>query len=72
MTGQPTIQIVCTCGRPMIRGPRGGGSQNFYCTDREKCRQGYNLTIITGEIVFCQPIGEIDDVLYRKYVGVLH
>ena len=64
----PTIHVRCQCGADMIRGPRGGAAQNFYCTDRVTCRQGWNLTIREDcQIVFPQPIGEIDDARYGMY-----
>jgi hypothetical protein len=52
----------------MIPGPRGGLAQNFYCTDRVRCRQGFNLTIINGnDLGFRQDIGEVDDERFAMY-----
>ena len=63
------VEPVCPrCGAEMIAGPRGGAAQNFYCTDRDDCRQGFNLTILwNGDQVFRQDIGEIDDQRYAMY-----
>lgn len=55
------------CGAEMIDGPRGGAAQNFYCTDRERCRQGFNLTIYQSRVLWRQNIGEIDDERFAMY-----
>jgi hypothetical protein len=63
-----TVEPVCMhCGAEMIPGPRGGAAQNFYCTDRVGCRQGFNLTIWNGDLVMRQDIGEVDDERYAMY-----
>lgn len=64
----PTLHVHCTCGADMIPGPRGGAAQNFYCTDRVRCRLGWNLTIYYGEIVMGHPI-EVDEEAYRMYAA---
>ena len=56
------------CGGALLPGPRGGAAQNFYCANRDDCRQGFNLTFWRGELVFAQPIGEVDDQLYALYL----
>lgn len=73
MTSEPTVgptvtmHVRCQCGTDMIAGPRGGSTQNFYCTDRAHCRQGWNLMIRDGRILFSQPIGEVDGARYTLY-----
>lgn len=63
-----TVEPVCLrCGAEMIAGPRGGAAQNWYCTDRINCRQGFNLTIRGGDLLFRQNIGEVDDERYAMY-----
>lgn len=57
------------CGRALIGGPRGGAAQNFYCTGREECRAGFNLTFFDGQLVFAQRIGEVDDERFKLYAG---
>lgn len=57
------------CGTGLLPGPRGGAAQNFYCMERERCREGYNLTFHSGKLVFAQRIGEIDDARFRLYAG---
>jgi hypothetical protein len=58
------------CNAAMIGGPRGGLAQNFYCSNRQSCRQGFNLTIWQGQMVMpIHRIGEVDDELYAMYAG---
>lgn len=63
-----TVEPICPrCTAEMIPGPRGGAAQNWYCTDRTDCRQGFNLTIWNGDLVMKQDIGEVDDERYEMY-----
>jgi len=55
------------CGAPMIPGPSGGISRNYYCTDRQLCRLGFNMTKRGDTLLFAQPIGEVDDDRYNRY-----
>ena len=57
------------CGRELLPGPRGGAAQNFYCTNRTDCRQGYNLTFVGEQLAFAERIGEVDDARYAMYAG---
>jgi hypothetical protein len=56
------------CGSGLTPGPRGGAAQNFYCTNRDDCRAGFNLTIWQGALAFAESIGEVDDKRYALYV----
>lgn len=63
----------------MIEGPRGGAAQNFYCTDRDRCRAGFNLTFFASTLLLHQDIGEVADDTYAMYAekprdppGALH
>jgi hypothetical protein len=59
---------VCPdCGKPLIAGPRGGAAQNFYCSNREVCSEGYNLTYWQGQLVMAQRIGPVDDERFALY-----
>ena len=55
------------CGRELLPGPRGGAAQNFYCVNREDCREGFNLTFIGGKLIFAERIGAVDDKDYAMY-----
>lgn len=57
------------CARPLVAGPRGGAAQNFYCSDRDLCRLGYNLTFYGGKLLFAQRLGEIEDERFALYAG---
>lgn len=57
------------CGDDLMPGPRGGAAQNFYCSNRDTCRQGYNLTFVDGKLAFAERIGEVDDARYTMYAG---
>ena len=57
------------CGGILVPGPRGGLAQNFYCSNRDDCRAGFNLTFAAGELVFAERIGEIDDARFKLYAG---
>ena len=60
--------ITCpACGAMMIGGPKGGLSRNYYCTNRTKCRQGFNVTRWHGLLFGRHAIGEIDDERYAMY-----
>jgi hypothetical protein len=62
------VEPICFhCGAELMPGPRGGASQNFYCTERTICRRGFNLTIWNGDLLFRQDIGEIDDQRFAMY-----
>jgi hypothetical protein len=62
--------IRCShCGAEMIAGPRGGAAQNFYCTNREGCRQGENLLILDGKVWWAEFIGEVDDERFAMYAS---
>ena len=63
------MMIRCPrCKAPLMAGPQGGASQNFYCTDRERCRQGFNMLVFDGMIFLQEDIGEVDDERFRMYV----
>ena len=55
-----------SCGGPLIPGPRGGASQNFYCT---ACHEGWNLHGIDYGILGLERIGKVDDALIEFYLG---
>ena len=55
------------CGRELMPGPRGGAAQNFYCINRDDCRQGFNLTFMHGKLVIAERIGEVDDERFTMY-----
>ena len=55
------------CAAPLIEGPTGGRSQNFYCSDRANCLQGFNLTFWKGALIFQQHIGTISDGQFRRW-----
>ncbi len=57
----------CDCGSTLLPGPCGGASQNFYCINRTDCRQGFNLCVIAGKMVFAERIGEVDDERFAMY-----
>jgi hypothetical protein len=57
------------CGAQLIPGPRGGAAQNYYCSNRYSCRQGFNLTIFNGDVLRTERIGEVDDDRYDLYAG---
>ena len=57
----------CDCGLALVAGPRGGAAQNFYCTERSECRQGFNLTFFDNRLVFAGRIGEVDDERFAMY-----
>jgi len=61
--------IICSCGATLIPGPRGGMAQNYYCTNRASCRQGFNVTIWRGKFIDSVRIGEVDDERYAMYGG---
>lgn len=56
------------CGRELMPGPKGGAAQNFYCVNRDDCRQGFNLTFWQGKLAIAQRIGEVSDDAYKMYV----
>lgn len=62
-----TLVLCSACGWPTIPGPRGGAAQNFYCVNRDTCRQGFNVTIHQGREIWRQDIGEVDDQHYSMY-----
>jgi hypothetical protein len=65
-----TVEPLCpSCAAEMIAGPRGGMAQNWYCSDRERCRLGFNMTIWHGDLVSCEPIGEVDDERFAMYAA---
>jgi len=55
------------CGAGLLPGPRGGAAQNFYCSERTTCREGFNLTFHSGKLAFAQRIGEVDDERFKLY-----
>ena len=55
------------CESELIPGPMGGAAQNFYCSNRETCRQGYNLTFARGQLMFAQHIGPVPDRTFAMY-----
>lgn len=55
------------CGSLLLPGPKGGVAQNFYCTDREACREGFNVTIWQGQLLAWERIGEVDDQRFALY-----
>ena len=55
------------CQAELKAGPRGGAAQNFYCSDREHCRLGFNLTLWQGQLLIAQRIGEVADTNYEMY-----
>ena len=57
------------CGGKLIAGPRGGEAQNFYCSNRITCRQGFNLTFVDGKLVIADRIGDIDNERFAMYSG---
>ena len=57
------------CQGELVAGPRGGAAQNFYCSDRELCRAGFNLTLWQGKLLIAQPIGEVADSTFAIYAG---
>lgn len=61
--------LLCPdCGSILIDGPQGGAAQNFYCVERRKCRQGFNLTFMgDGELAFADRIGEVDDERFAHW-----
>jgi hypothetical protein len=63
-------QNICPCcGSKLIDGPRGGAAQNLYCSERTRCRQGFNVTSHDGVVIWSQDIGEVDDERYALYLG---
>jgi hypothetical protein len=60
------------CRALLMPGPRGGSAQNFYCYNRASCRQGFNLVVRDGVIVWRQDIGEVDDERFRMYAVQRH
>jgi hypothetical protein len=63
-----SIGFCPDCSSPLLPGPRGGAAQNFYCTNRDNCRAGFNLTFHNGLLVFAQRIGEVARETYAMYV----
>jgi len=63
------LQARCCpfCSLPLIEGPTGGRSQNFYCSNRVDCLNGFNLTFYNGELIFQQHIGTISDAQFRRW-----
>jgi hypothetical protein len=59
--------ICPDCHAELIPGPRGGAAQNFYCTEREACRRGFNLTLWQGKLVIAHRIGEVPDQVFARY-----
>ena len=57
------------CQAELIAGPRGGSAQNFYCSDREHCRSGFNLSLWQGKLLIAQRIGEVADQTFAIYAG---
>jgi hypothetical protein len=66
-TSSLSIGFCPDCSSPLLPGPRGGAAQNFYCTNRETCRAGFNLTFHNGLLVIAQRIGEVADETYAMY-----
>jgi hypothetical protein len=68
------LQKKCPdCDAKLMPGPRGGAAQNFYCTNRPECGQGYNLTFGMGPIlIFAQRIGKVDHQTYLMYERAHH
>lgn len=63
------VRRCADCGFALVAGPRGGAAQNFFCSERAECRQGFNLTFFDGTLVFAERIGEVDDDLFKLYAG---
>jgi hypothetical protein len=57
------------CQAELVPGSKGGAAQNFFCTDRELCRSGFNLTLWQGTLVVADEIGEVSDDVYAMYTG---
>ena len=55
------------CGGRLIAGPRGGAAQNFYCSNRISCRQGFSLTFVDGKLAFAERIGDVDNERFAMY-----
>lgn len=61
------VRRCADCGFALVAGPRGGSAQNFFCSERSECRQGFNLTFFDGALVFYDRIGEVDDERFKLY-----
>jgi hypothetical protein len=55
------------CAADLLPGPRGGAAQNFYCSNRDGCRAGFNLTFKFGRLLMAERIGEVDDERFAIY-----
>jgi hypothetical protein len=60
------------CLSKLMPGPRGGAAQNFYCTNRVRCRDGYNLTFHDNRLIWAQAIGSVSDETYLMYERANH
>jgi hypothetical protein len=55
------------CGHVLIEGPCGGAAQNWYCSNRDDCRVGFNLTFWAGALLLAQRIGKVADETFAMY-----
>lgn len=57
------------CNSKLLPGPCGGVAQNWYCSNRRSCRQGFNYMMMTYPPDLINEIGEVKDDVYLLYTG---